>query len=221
MAGIVGALAVQLVFAALFVWGLTVRNDPAAEGDPLEAVTTVDLPPPPQPRPAPDPAEAARGEPAPEGREGEALPVEAPPVAVVIDPAPAAPSAGEGSDPRAGAGTAGSGTGAGGAGTGEGGGDGGIATPARRIAGALRDSDYPRGAERQGLAGTVAIAFRVRTDGRVDRCRILRSSGHAVLDELTCDLFTRRYRFEPATNAAGQPLVSTLQTTFTWGTRRR
>ena len=132
---------------------------------------------------------------------------------------PAAPVAGEGSDAAAGAGAQGRGTGAGGSGTGVG--VGGSGSPAQRIAGALRDSDYPREAERAGLAGTVVIGFRVRTDGRADRCTIIRSSGYALLDDLTCRLFTQRYRFRPATTAAGDPVESTLQTSFTWGTRRR
>lgn len=219
--GIAGALVVQCVFAALLAVGLAVQDAGIPAQKPVEAVTTVDLPPPaPEPERQAAPDAAPSRAPAPAGREGEALPVEAPPAAIAIDPVPAASTAGEGPDRIAGSGTAGPGAGAGGTGIGDGGG-GGIATPARRIAGALRDSDYPRAAERERLAGTVAISFRVRTDGRVDRCTVLRSSGHALLDELTCTLFTERYRFRPATTATGRPVESILQTTFTWGTRRR
>ena len=50
---------------------------------------------------------------------------------------------------------------------------------------------------------------------------VVRSSGHALLDDLTCRLFTERYRFIPATTAEGRPVESVLQTTFTWSTRRR
>jgi protein TonB len=150
------------------------------------------------------------------------MPVEAPLAPVQLVPTAAAPAAGEGRETNAGAGDAGAGNGAGaGTGTGGGGEGGGAASPARRIAGALRDSDYPGEAEASGLAGTVAISFRVRTDGLVDRCTVVRSSGHALLDDLTCRLFTARYRFRPALTARGEPVESTLQTSFTWGTRRR
>jgi hypothetical protein len=42
-----------------------------------------------------------------------------------------------------------------------------------------------------------------------------------LLDGLTCRLFTQRFRFKPATNAAGAAVESTLQTSFTWGIRGR
>ena len=216
MAGVVGALAAQLVLAVLFIWGLAVRDDPDIGEERLDAITVFELPPPPEP---PQSSESSAEAPAPSGVTGEAVPIEAPHPPVVIAPSPASSVAGEGTETAGGAGAEGSGPGAGGVGSG--GGDGGVAKPARKIAGELRDSDYPRDAARQGLAGTVAISFRVRADGLVDRCTVLRSSGHALLDDLTCRLFVRRYRFRPATDAAGRPVESTLQTTFTWSTRRR
>lgn len=150
---------------------------------------------------------------------GESLPVEAPEAAIPLAEQPAAPNVGEGQETNAGTGRRGAGSGAGGAGVGSGG--GGVGSPAQRIAGRLSDSDYPRAAARSRMAGTVEISFRVRTDGRVDRCTVERSSGHALLDELTCRLFTERYRFRPATNARGESVGSTLRTSFTWSTRRR
>lgn len=215
-------LAIHGLLAAGLIWGLSVRGTPPrAEGP---ALATVDLRPPPPPPPS-EPArtqDAAPKAAGAEGATGEALPVEAPPAKIPLADRPAAPQAQQGSDASAGAGAQGSGTGAGGEGAGPGGGgEGGIATRAQRIAGALRDSDYPRGAERLGLEGTVAISFRVRTDGLVDRCTIVRSSGHAILDDLTCRLYTERFRFRPAMTASGVAVESTLQTSFTWYTRRQ
>lgn len=123
----------------------------------------------------------------------------------------------------AGRGTQGTGIGSG---TGEGsetGGSGsgaGAASPAIRVAGSLGDRDYPREFAAQGAGGTVAIAFRVRTDGRVDGCQVLASSGFAALDNLTCALVERRFHYNPARDTAGANVESTLRTTFTWGTRR-
>lgn len=212
-AGVIGVLA----------WGLSFRDSPAAPEDDVQAVT-VRLPEPPPPPPPPQQATqaAAAGAPAPEGAKGEAMPREAPRPAIAFPMPPAAVAAGDGSAVDAGAGQQGTGTGAGGTGDGDGGGgSGGVGAPAQRIAGALRDSDYPREAERAGLSGTVGISFRVRSDGSVDRCTVVRSSGAAVLDTLTCRLFTQRFRFRPATDAAGAAIDSTLQTSFTWGIRQR
>jgi protein TonB len=89
-----------------------------------------------------------------------------------------------------------------------------------RIAGALSDRDYPREAAAVNAGGTVAVSFRVRADGGVDSCRVLGSSGYAQLDGLTCALVERRFRYRPARNMAGEPIATTLRTTFTWGTRR-
>lgn len=210
-------LAVHLVLIAALIWGLGFDDFRQRELASGLAVTTFETPPPP-PEPDPKPRDRDDSVPAPEG--AEAAPVEAPPAAIPIaPPVAAADVAAEGQRNRSGTGDIGSGSGAGGAGTGDG--SGGIATPARRIAGALRDSDYPRAAERRNIEGTVAISFRVRPDGRVDRCAITASSGHALLDDLTCRLFTQRFRFEPARTAAGRAVETTLHTSFTWGTRQR
>lgn len=221
----VSAVAIHAVLIAVLIWGLRARETgPMAGESELAAVVSFDTPPPPEP--APDPRPQASEEPAPAGVKADPVPVEAPAAALPLNPSPAAPVAGDGAQTRSGQSSAGTGTGAGGAGTGTGGGglgsgSGGIASPARRVAGALVDADYPRAAEREGMAGTTVIAFRVRTDGRVDRCEIAVSSGHGLLDALTCRLFTQRFRFEPARTADGQPTESTLRTNFTWGTRRR
>ncbi|GGE00185.1 hypothetical protein GCM10011515_19970 [Tsuneonella deserti] len=221
-----GALALTIAVHGALAAGLLLglRSGGVAPDSADTPLVTVDMrppPPPPPPPPTQRQSDPAKGRPGDEGAKADAMPVEAPTAPVPLRPAPAASVAGEGRDVNSGAGTAGTGTGAG-SGSGTGGSDGGGAgTPAQRIAGALRDSDYPRAAEAAGLAGTVAISFRVRTDGAVDRCTVLRSSGHALLDDLTCRLFTARFRFRPATNGRGEAVESTLQTSFTWGTRRR
>jgi protein TonB len=208
---------VQLALGALLIYGLAASGQQRRAG--LSTLTTVDFatPPPPEPpRAHPSPSAAA---PAPEARKAAPLPVEAPPAHIPLSPKPAATTAGAGADSAAGSGAQGSGPGGGGAGAGSG--SGGIASPAQRIAGALRDRDYPRELEAQRVGGTVHISFRVRTDGRVAGCTVVGSSGSAVLDALTCRLFTERFRFRPAMTAGGQPVESTLGTSFTWGTRER
>lgn len=216
------SLGAHLFLIAALLWGLRSSERTRDESDPeLASVTTFETPPPPpEPEPEPETRQRPEDEPAPEAPRAEAVPLEAPSVAVPLaPPVAAADAAAEGQSNRSGSGVTGAGSGGGGTGTGDG--SGGVATPARRIAGALRDSDYPRAAERHDMAGTVAILFRIRADGRVDRCTVLASSGFALLDDLTCRLFTARFRFEPARSANGRAVESTQRTTFTWGTRRR
>lgn len=213
-------LAIHGVLAAALLYGLTIDAGPPGEGEgPIVTFDLTEPPPPPPPEPQQE-QEAAPEAAGTEGKKGEALPKEAPAAKIPLSETPAATRAEDGRDTNAGAGTQGTGTGAGGTGSGQGGG-GGTGTAAQRVTGALRDSDYPRALEDQGVAGTTAISFRVRIDGRVDSCRVVGSSGSGVLDGLTCRLFTERFRFRPATSASGTPVESTLQTSFTWGTRRR
>lgn len=170
--------------------------------------------PPPQPTPPPRKVARASGQAAPPAPK--TVPkVEPKPKIALASPSPAATASG--------AASAGNGSGAGGTGNGNGAGSGGngtgsgIGAPAQRVAGGLSDRDYPRDAE---ASGTVGIAFRVRTDGAVDGCRVLASSGSARLDGLTCSLVEQRFRYRPALDAGGRPVDSTLRTSFTWGTRR-
>ena len=52
------------------------------------------------------------------------------------------------------------------------------------------------------------VRFTIEPSGRVTGCRISRSSGDASLDLTTCALIEERFRFKPATNAAGDPVAS-------------
>lgn len=228
-AAIAAAVVVQGVLGWLVVQGLAGRFPPEPPADDL-ALVTVDVtkpkPPPPPPHPEPRQRRAGEGAPPAIKSRSEAPPPE--PRVVVRQPDPIAPSTESANEaPPGSSQVVGNGSGAGGRGNGSGIGSGGngsgagAASPARRIAGSLGDRDYPRAAADAGAAGTVAIAFRVRPDGRVDQCRVLASSGYSGLDELTCNLVQRRFRYEPARDAAGAPVATILRTSFTWGTRAR
>ena len=56
----------------------------------------------------------------------------------------------------------------------------------------------------------VILALTVDTTGRATACRIYRSSGLPETDEVACRLAKDRLRFRPATNALGEPIVSTF-----------
>lgn len=170
------------------------------------------------PTPTPEPtAETARAQ----GEEGvsgkEAVPREVaaprPKVVIATTPAPQVRSTGDAN--RSGARDAGEGTGAGGAGEGTGaGGDGtgqggGMASKAEKIAGDINSArDYPREGRDARIGGSVVIAITVGADGLPKGCRVARPSADAAADRITCELAMKRFRFRPATNAAGQPVES-------------
>lgn len=223
LSGLLVAGGIQVLLIWLVLEGLAARlSVPAMPREPLLVAFAVSGP----RREAPPPPKRIERERAAAPRSPAPAPRAVPLPKLVLDqprPIPAAPQAsagiaasGTGSQISAGDTGSGQGTGTGGEGAGS-----GSIRPAVRVAGALGDRDYPREFAAQGAGGTVAIAFRVRSDGRVDGCQILSSSGYGALDSLTCSLVERRFRYDPARDAAGQSVESTLRTTFTWGTRGR
>ena len=137
-------------------------------------------------------------------------------------PVAAAPVAGTGTASSAGAASAGTGTGAGATGTGRGGGGSGGAgagsTPARLTRNLTR-SDYRRLAGSRLPEGSAALAVRVARDGRVDSCRVIRSSGNAEVDAGLCPLVTRRLRFAPARDPQGRPIPYFTNYFASWSRR--
>ena len=138
------------------------------------------------------------------------------PVPVVLPqvmPLVIAPLAADGMAANAGAAAVpGAGTGAGGAGKGLGSGDGGPGTDgggsrARLIHGTIGERDYPKDARHDRLGGAVTVRFTVRTDGRATDCAVTRSSGVPSLDAVTCALIVKRFRYEPARDAAGSAVA--------------
>lgn len=112
----------------------------------------------------------------------------------------------------------GSGGGPGGQGAGTGQGDGG--TDLEWIKGEIRVSDYPRSARRAGIGGRVEFRFIVGVTGRVTSCTITRSSGNADLDDTTCRVVMKRFRYRPSTNAAGYPIPAEVEGDHLWTTNR-
>lgn len=197
-----------------------------------EAITAIALPAPPRPReevvPAKAPSNKASGKASAANRHAKAAAVAAPPPKLppIVPPVATAPNPGAGNassagatpitGPGSGAGGRGDGTGAGGAGSGTGGG-----SRAVWRSGAIRDRDYPREASRAKAGGEVEVRFTIEASGRVSGCRVTRPSGDASLDRTTCDLIEERFRFKPATNAAGEPVASQYGWRQSWWLERR
>jgi protein TonB len=66
--------------------------------------------------------------------------------------------------------------------------------------------------------GSVRFALNVSQAGRVRGCEILESSGDPRLDEQTCRFLTRRARFHPARDDAGQPVLGRWESRVRWET---
>lgn len=223
--GAIGAILVQCILGALLLSGLTVRR--GAQETPAMTMLDFTLPPPPTPEPAPKakplPHRRPEGAAAPPNLKSRATEVTSPvPAIVPIPQIVVAPQAASGNDassgnapvagPGTGAGGEGNGTGSGGSGTGDG--DGG--TPLRWIAGSIRESDYPRAALEAGIGGTVYLRFTVGVKGRVTDCIVTRSSGNRDLDETTCRLIVKRFRYKPSLDANGRPYADTVTGEHEW-----
>lgn len=219
--GLSGAIGVHvLVVALLVLFGWR----PAGPSPPSPALVAVSLTAPTPPPSSPDRAEAGAAAQPSRGRsEAPAMP---PPPALLARPTPAEAAADPGSAQSSGAGAAaGTGAGQGGEGSGRGAGaDGlgtgsGIVTPPVRMAGELTDADYRRARAPSGAAGTVVVGFRVRRDGAVDRCGVIRSSGVAAFDSATCRLIEQRFRYRPARDADGRAIDYEIRADYTWQPR--
>ena len=77
-------------------------------------------------------------------------------------------------------------------------------------------NDYPSRALREEREGTTGFRVSVGPDGRVTDCSVTSSSGHADLDQATCDNVRRRARFTPATDGEGQPTTGSYSNRVRW-----
>lgn len=73
----------------------------------------------------------------------------------------------------------------------------------------ITNDDYPDASLRAEEEGTTRVSYDVNEKGRVDNCTVTQSSGHPRLDEATCTLITRRFKFNPAKAEGGQPVRET------------
>lgn len=76
--------------------------------------------------------------------------------------------------------------------------------------------DYPVLALREFREGTSAFTVDVSVDGRVSKCTITTSSGHADLDKTTCDNVTARAQFYPAQDKNGVATTGSYSNRVRW-----
>lgn len=80
----------------------------------------------------------------------------------------------------------------------------------------ITNDDYPAASIRAEEEGTTAITWTINTQGRVENCRVTASSGSAALDRAACAALTRRGRYSPALDQAGNPIASTQSRRVVW-----
>lgn len=208
-----------LFAAALVGVGLVNGLDLRIVREVSEEISAVSIrapkPPPDPPKPEPT-VDKVAGPASPANRRAKAAPVLAPkPKVTPPKPPPiaAAPQPGTGNDGAAGAApVAGPGSGAGGDGDGTGAGG----SKAVWRSGQIENRDYPKSASRAKVGGVVEVRFTIQPSGRVTGCQVSKSSGEASLDATTCRLIEQRFRFKPATNAAGVAISSDYGWRQTW-----
>jgi len=80
----------------------------------------------------------------------------------------------------------------------------------------VTQGDYKSSWIARNYEGTVGYRLSVGAGGRVDGCAITKSSGVSALDEATCQLITRRARFDPAMNAQGRATGGSYSGAVRW-----
>lgn len=194
---------IHIALGYLLITGLAVD----AVQSVVERVTTIDVeePPPPEPEdePPPPPEDIPETAPPPPVappppiniapappplRTTPTIPPPAPPTLRIPPPAPPAPPAPRPAPPSQARGASPDGQG----------------RWAARIQG-----DYPSSALRREEQGTVTMRITIGANGRVEACSVTGSSGSSALDDAACRGMQRYARYNPALNAAGNPISAT------------
>jgi TonB family protein len=89
----------------------------------------------------------------------------------------------------------------------------GIAAGPPTPASGNRPPRYPPEALRKRIEGTVLLKVEVRPSGEAGTVDVARSSGHRSLDDAAVEA-VRRWRFRPATDAAGAVVQTTSVVTL-------
>ncbi len=91
-----------------------------------------------------------------------------------------------------------------------------LATPNNNPGMWVNSNDYPSVALRYELEGRTQFDLVIGPDGRASACAVTQSSGAQILDDVTCRNVMRRARFNPATNAKGQPISGAYTKGVQW-----
>ena len=87
------------------------------------------------------------------------------------------------------------------------------AEPAPDVARWITPDDYPNAAIKARVQGEVIMLWSIDESGRAGDCRVIHSSGSALLNTASCATVMRRARYAPALDKEGRPIRS-------WSTRQ-
>jgi protein TonB len=76
------------------------------------------------------------------------------------------------------------------------------------IARVLARKPFPAAAEKQGMSGTAVVSFTVNAQGRRQRRKIVRSSGHAILDQAAVAMVHKASPFPPVPANLGKGAIA-------------
>lgn len=90
------------------------------------------------------------------------------------------------------------------------------ARPRNNPGGWVTTNDYRSSWIRSELTGSARFRLTIDSGGRVESCTITASSGHPELDQATCDLVSKRARFDPAKGTDGAPTSGSYSSSVRW-----
>jgi len=212
-AALAGALGIPGAFGALLIVGLavTVTHTPKPPNPEARDVTDMPLPPPPPPTPTPETKQSD----APTTTTTTPLPTPLPPSPLPVDlgrgdPVPTFPTGGEtvttgpitfGNGPSPSPASLYDPVGA---------------KPKGNPGNWVTNEDYrPRWIQEE-LSGTARFTLQIDARGKVTGCTITRSTGHPALDTATCDLVSKRARFDAARDGNGKPVAGSYSNSVRW-----
>lgn len=76
--------------------------------------------------------------------------------------------------------------------------------------------DFPKAVVDEKRYGNAKIELAILPDGTVQNCKIIESSGHADLDDASCNVGKSRATFKPALDIEGRPTEGRLRTILKW-----
>lgn len=76
--------------------------------------------------------------------------------------------------------------------------------------------DYPDKLVEKGIQGSVGALLTIDSNGAVSACRAIESSRTVELDELTCAIFLKRARYEPAIDKSGKAVPALSYYRVNW-----
>ena len=76
--------------------------------------------------------------------------------------------------------------------------------------------DYPLKLVEKGIQGSVGALLTIDSTGAVSACRAIESSRTVELDELTCAIFLKRARYEPAIDKSGKAVPALSYYRVNW-----